>query len=167
MIFLKWILSYFRALIKSIGKLLIRYPLAAVASIFVIIGGILLVFMGKDIQIGGVLGKFFGSNKTKNERGVIPIERVDKNGQPLQPGKSDNLGYVQAPVYNNIKKPGFFDNPHTVTIIHPNKRKVIINLPEGVKNKDVKEVVEIKPHIYEIKNNDKNTSNVNEILKNL
>jgi len=154
MTFLKWIWEYLKAVVSSVGKWFIRYPLAAASAILVIAGGVMLLIMGKDVQIGGLLGKLFGKNKNSNARGIPPKDRIDKDGKPIQPGQSDESGYVQAPVYE-IKDPGFFDDPDTVTIIHPDKGKVVIDLPKGVKNKDVKEVVEMAPDIYEIRNNDK------------
>jgi hypothetical protein len=38
---------------------------------------------------------------------------------------------------------------------HPDSGKKEIPLPKGVINKDVAEVILVKPHVYEIKNNDK------------
>jgi len=154
--FLKWLWEYVKALIKSVGRWLVRYPLAAAATVLVVVGAVLLLVMGKDVQIGGILGKLFGKDKGGkggNARGVPPKDRVDGEGKPIPPGESDEKGFVQAPVYE-IKEPGLFDDPDTVTIVHPDKGKVVIDLPKGVRNKDVKDVVEIEPDVYEVRNND-------------
>jgi len=150
-----FIWEYIKAFAKSVGKWLIRYPIAAAVAVFVIVGGLALVFLGKDVQLGGILGRLFGKEKGQNARGVVPPDRVDGDGKPIQPGESDEKGYVQAPVSTEIKDPGIFDDPGTITVVHPEKGEVVIDLPEGVKNRDVREVVEIEPDVYEVRNNDK------------
>lgn len=144
--------EYVKSFLKSLGKWIIRYPLAAAATIIMVVGAILMLLMGKKFQLGGLLGKLWGKKK-ENLRGVPPEDRVDKDGKPIQPGESDDKGYVQAPI-SDIKKLGLFDDPKTITVIHPEKGELVIDLPEGVKNEDVKEVVEIEPDVYEVRNND-------------
>lgn len=155
MTFLKWIWTYVKALTSAVEKWLFRYPIAAAVSAAVIAGGVALLVAGKDVQIGGILGKLFGKQPGQNARGVVPKDRTDAQGQPIQSGQSDEKGWVQAPVHTDIKDPGLFDDPNTVTVVHPDKGKVVIDLPKGVTNKDVKEVVEVAPDVYEVRNNDK------------
>lgn len=153
--FFSFIWEYLKAFSKAIGRWLVRYPLAAAAAAAVIVGAVFLLLMGKNVQIGGLLGKLFGKKKVPNARGVPPEGRVDDDGKPIRPGESDGKGWVQAPAIEEIKKPGLFDDPDTITIVHPEKGDVKIDLPEGVKNSDVREVVEIEPDVYEVRNNDK------------
>lgn len=163
---MRWLWDYLKALAKSVGKWLLRYPLAAAATVFIVAAGVALILMGKDVQLGGIIGRLFGREKGKNVRGVPPEGRRDEKGEPIPPGESDEKGYVQAPVSTEIKKPGLFDDPDTIVVVHPEKGEVVIDLPEGVKNKDVREVVEIRPDVYEVRNNDKGV-NTDDLLKTL
>lgn len=129
-------------------------PIAWILSALVIIGGGLLFIFKRDLQIGGILGALLGSKPT-NKRAEIPEKRVDEAGKTILPGESDSKGYTQIPVSENIKKPGFFSDPNTVVIDHPTEGKQVIELPTGVKNRDVSEVIIVKPEVTEVSNNDK------------
>jgi hypothetical protein len=134
---------------------MIRYPVATILTIFTVVVAVILAFFGRTIQIGGLLGKLWGKKgPVKSSRNEIAPGRVDESGSPIQPGKSDAGGWVQAPVSTDIKDPGIFDDPNVVTVVHPEKGDVKIPLPTGVKNSDVKEVVEIRPDVYEVRRND-------------
>ncbi len=154
MTFLRWLWGYVGSLFRSIGRWCVRYPIAAVISVIVMVVAIVFIVAGKDIQIGGLLGKLFGKEPGPNARGVPPKERVRENGTTILPGESDNKGFVQSPALKTIKTPGLFDDPKTITVVHPEKGDIKIDLPEGVKNEDVKEVVEIEADVYEVRNND-------------
>lgn len=151
---MSWLWEYVKAFFKSLGRWVIRYPLAAAATAVIVLLAVLALASGKKFQLGGLLGKLWGTKPRENKRGVVPKDRVDEDGKPIKPGESDDKGYVQAPVIKGIKKPGLFDDPKTVTVIHPEKGEVVIDLPEGVRNEDVREVVEIEPDVYEVRNND-------------
>ena len=142
---------------RRLYQLLVQYPLAIPATIVLVLAAFFLACFGWKFQIGGLLGKLWGKSPavTPNVRATVVADRVDANGDPIAPGKSDDKGYVQPPVSTEIKTPGIFSNPDTVTVVHPDKGEVVIPLPTGVKNKDVKEVVEIESDVYEIRNNDK------------
>lgn len=135
--------------------LVIRYPVATVLTVLTVTVAMFLAFFGKTIQVGGLLGKLWGKkDPAKSSRNDVAPDRVDGAGKPIQPGQSDDHGWVQAPVTTDIKKPGIFDDPDTVTVIHPDRGEVKIPLPTGVKNSDVKEVTEIRPNVYEVRRND-------------
>ena len=142
----------------------IKKPAALAAAALVIIGGILLVLFKKDLQIGGILSSLLGEKKKPNLRVVPPEKRVRKDGSAIQPGESDERGFTQAPVSTTIKKPGLFSKPDEIVIEHPTKGNQTIKLPTGVKNKDVREVIEIEPDIYEVKNNDKPSVDTDKLL---
>jgi hypothetical protein len=108
---------------------------------------------GRSFDIGGMLGKLWGKSPTPGVRTAVVAAR-SAHGKLLTPGSPDERGYVQAPVTTEILQPGAFSNPDTITVVHPDKGEITILLPTGVKNKDVQEVVEIEPGVYEIKNND-------------
>ena len=145
----KWI----KKIAGAVAMFILRYPLAAAITIILVVGAIFLKGFGSNLQIGGLLGKLWGK-KQPDVRNIPPEDRVDKDGKPIPVGESDEKGFVQAPATKTIKKPGLFSDPKAVVIIEPDGKEKKIPLPTGVKNKDVKEVVEIKPNIYEVKNND-------------
>jgi hypothetical protein len=162
-------MTYLKALVKRLYGLMVKYPLAVAAAVFLAVGAVVMALAGyDDVQIGGLLEKLFGKKKTNPDiRVVPPPERVDSDGNSIPLGESDEKGYVQAPINTKIVPPGVFSNPDTIVVVHPNKGEVTIPLPVGVKNKDVSEVVEIQPNVYEIRNNDRgvNTSELEEFLK--
>jgi len=153
--FLKGVWEWLKALGKRVGTIFVRYPLAAAATVFLVVAAIAVAASGKTLQIGGILQKLWGTKKPESLRATVAEDRKDEDGAPIGPGKSDDKGFVQSPVSTEIVDPGMFSNPGTVTVVHPEKGKVTIELPEGVKNKDVHEVVEVSPDVYEVKNRDK------------
>jgi hypothetical protein len=150
--------QYMKAIASSLWKWLLRYPVLIPVTILLITLAVFGILIGQKIQIGGILGKLWGKKPKDNKRAVPPEDRVDEDGKPIQPGESDDKGYVQAPVKTNIKDPGIFSDPNEVVIEDPDEGDVVIVLPKGVKNSDVKEVIRIKPKVYEVKNNDGGTS---------
>lgn len=127
---------------------------AVAATVFLIILAIILLFFREKFQIGGILGNIWGKKPESDPRVTVVPGRVNKNGEVIRPGESDDEGFVQAPVKMDIEPPGIFSDPTTIVIKHPEKGNIVLNLPEGVKNEEVNEVVEIKPDVYEVRNND-------------
>jgi len=162
-------MQWLKALGRRLYQLLVRYPIAIPATIALVVAAVFLACFGQKFQIGGLLGKLWGKKPavTPDVRATVVKDRVDTNGKPVAPGQSDDKGYTQTPVSTEIKQPGIFSNPDTVIVVHPDKGEVVIPLPTGVKNKDVKEVVEVQPNVYEIKNNDKgvDTSGIRDALE--
>lgn len=136
---------------------MVRYPLATVATVFLVILAIILLTVGKRFQIGGILGMLWGkkSDTTPDLKVVPPPDRKDEKGETIQPGQSDDKGFVQVPVQVEIEEPWMFSDPNKITVVHPKRGKEVIELPTGVTNDDVKEIIEISPKTYQIKNNDK------------
>ena len=151
--FFSFVWKYLKALGVAIGNLCVRYPIALAVTVVLVITAVFMLMAGKTFQIGGILGSLWGKKK-ENVRGIPPEERKKDDGTPILPGESDGQGFVQAPVTTQIADPGIFSNPSTVTIVHPDKGMVVIDLPTGVKNKDVQEVIEVKPDVYEVRNKD-------------
>jgi hypothetical protein len=154
--FFVWLWTWIVEIVKSIGNLILRYPLASALTILLVVGAVFLSAFGQRIQIGGILGKLWGKKKP-DVRNVPPEDRVTSDGKIIQPGESDDKGFVQTPATKTIKNPGLFSDPNSVVIVESDGKKKEIPLPTGVKNKDVKEVTEISPNVYEVKNNDKGT----------
>jgi hypothetical protein len=150
----------FKQFLKAAGQHLfqftLRYPLAIAGTILLVFLAIFLTAFGQKFQIGGLLGILWGKKKSDTDVRIIPPpDRVDDKGNPIIPGQSDDKGFVQSPISTEIKKPGIFSDPNEVTVVHPDHGELVIPLPTGVKNQDVKEVNVISPKIVEIKSEDK------------
>jgi hypothetical protein len=135
----------------------LKYPFAVIGTVLLVVFAVVLAVFGQKMQIGGLLGLLWGKkNETDpNVRVLPPPGRVDKDGKPIPAGESDDKGWTQAPVNVVLKDPGIFSDPNVLVITHPDKGEVKIPLPEGVKNADVKQVVEVAPNVYQLSNNDK------------
>jgi hypothetical protein len=158
-------MKYIKAFFVRLYALMVKYPLAVAAAVLLIVGAVIMSVMGHDIQIGGLLGKLFSKNPVSPGVKVLPPPgRITSSGEVIQPGQSDDKGYVQIPVSMEIKDPGIFSDPDTITVIHPDKGEVTLPLPTGVKNTDVAEVIEIKPDVYQVKNSDKSNVDTDELL---
>lgn len=155
MAFLRGAWAWLKSLGAKVGTLFVRYPLAAAATVFLVVAAVAVAASGRSLQIGGILQKLWGTKKPESLRATVAEDREGEDGRPIAPGVSDDRGFVQSPVSTAIVEPGMFSNPDTVTVVHPEKGKVVISLPEGVKNKDVHEVVEVSPDVYEVKNKDR------------
>lgn len=147
---------------KWLQKLYKSKPVVYTISILALIGGVLLLFKN-NINLGGLLGSLFGQ-KPVNRRSEVPKHRVDDSGKLIKPGESDSKGFTQAPVAENIKNPGMFDDSNIITINDSEDGKQKIELPTGVENKDVSEVVVVKPKTVEVANKDKGVD-VKDLLK--
>lgn len=166
---MKSIFDWLKKIFAAVVRFVLRYPLAAAGTVFVIAAAVAAAAVGQKFQIGGILGWLWGKkpNVDPSIRVVPPAGRVDDAGNVIQPGQSDDKGYVQVPVQVPIKDPGIFSDPNTVVVEHPTQGEITIPLPTGVKNTDVKQVVQIEPNVYEIHNNDKPSVNAKDLLDEL
>ena len=72
------------------------------------------------------------------------------NSITIPEGQADPVGDTQAVVVP-IKEPGLFSNPDTVQYTPPGATTdVTVQLPTGVKNRDVANVVIIKPEVLAV-----------------
>lgn len=151
--FKTWIKSFF----YKIGNFCIRYPLAIALTVLLVVGAVLLACFGQQVQLGGILGKLWGTKSDDGDKPVVtpPSTRVDEAGQPIEPGQSDDKGWVQAPIVLPIKPPGILSDPNVVTVVAPDGKETNIPLPKGVKNTDVKEVIQVAPNVFQVANHDK------------
>lgn len=138
-----------------------RWIAAPIPAILLVVGAIVLaILIGKNIPIGGLLAKLFGKEPGEGKKAVdvansVPKDRVDENGVIIKPGEPDSKGQTQAVVVP-IEEPGLFDNPDKVKIIPPGETKPIeVDLPDGVKAKDVDKVIVVRPEVYAITVKDK------------
>ncbi len=159
----------FNDLVKKFLLFFIRYPFAIAVTVFIILFALFLAIGGKNIQIGGILSKLWGK-KEENDNGIKvipPNTRIDDSGKIIEPGVSDNSGFVQVKDNIEIKDPGLFSDPTKLIVIHPEKGEMVIPLPKGVSNTDVKQIVEVKPDVYQVSNEDRPSINTSDLLKNL
>jgi hypothetical protein len=146
-----------KAFLLKCWQFTLKYPVAVVGTVLLVAMALFLAFFRQKVQIGGLLGMLWGTKPTPdpNVRVLPPPDRVDEDGKPIPAGESDGKGWTQAPVNVVLKDPGIFSDPDVLTITHPVKGDVKIPLPEGVKSADVKQVVEVAPNVYQIRNNDR------------
>jgi hypothetical protein len=131
-----------------------KYLLAPLPALLVVGLGLLAVVLGfKNVRIGGLLGKLFGKPEGKTAVEVangIPADRVDGGGKVIPPGTPDSQGVTQAVVVP-VETGGLFSDPTVIKVIPPGETKpVIIHLPDGVKDKDVHQVVIVSPEVVTV-----------------
>lgn len=140
--------------LKSLGKQIwnwvIRYPLALLISVGVILIASLIMLSGKECRfnVGGLLGFLFGTKKPDTNLIVnkIPSKRVTPEGKPIPLGEEDVRGKVQHEVIE-VEIPS-----------NPFRDKKVLNLPDGTKlplpigvlDTDVEKVIQVNPEVFEI-----------------
>ena len=159
--------GYVKRAAKAVWWFLKRYILGPLPALLLVAGAILLVVLGaKNVQIGGLLAKLLGRKDGKKAIDVantVPEDRVRKDGTVIKPGEPDEKGMTQAKVVA-IEKPGLFSNPDTVKIKPEGEKKAItVDLPTGVKAKDVDKVVVVKPEVYAVTVKDNSNVSTKEI----
>lgn len=149
------------ARIKAVWKWVAVNLAAPGVAVLVVLVAVVLVAMGaKELQIGGLLAKLLGKGPKKSVIDVAntpPPGRVDANGTLILPGTSDSHGQTQAQVVP-IHEPGLFSNPSTVTFTPPGATEPVeVQLPDGVRNRDVEAVVVVQPgeFVVTVKNSSK------------
>ncbi len=133
-------------------KRVFRWIAAPLSALFLVIGALILIVLGvKNIQIGGLLDKLFGKEpeNLKGKKAIdvansIPKDRVSKDGKLIPLGTPDSKGQTQAVVVP-IEEPGLFDDPGKIRITPPGGEVVEVELPDGVKAKDVDKVIITQP----------------------
>ena len=136
-------------------KVIKKFLLGPGGALVVVVVGILLAMVGvKNVQVGGLLGKLLGKSKPKDKAidvaNSVAEDRVDKDGKLIPKGVADSKGITQATVVA-IDEPGVFSNPDVVKFKPPGEEKAVeVELPDGVKNKDVEKVVVVAPKVYAV-----------------
>lgn len=151
--------------------------LGPLAALVVIVVAIVLVSMGfKELQIGGLLGKLLGKKggvdpgkgPTVETANTIDPKRVDADGKLIPQGVSDSKGDTQAVVVP-IQPPGLFSDPSQVVFVAPGDTKsTVIDLPDGITNKQVDQVILVQPNVVAVTVKDTSTvskQTVDDLLK--
>lgn len=124
--------------------------LAPGVALLIVAGAVVLVAIGfKELRIGGLLAKLFGSKPDRQAIDVvntIPEGRVDARGNLIPIGQPDSAGITQIQVVD-IEPPGLFSNPDTVIIKPAGADPIEVALPVGVKASDVQSVVIVNPKV--------------------
>lgn len=147
--------GFFAKLLSRVWSFLKKFLLGPGGALLVVIVAVLLAILGiKNIQLGGLLGKLLGKDTPKKKAidiaNSVSEDRVDAEGKIIPPGEPDSKGITQATVVP-IKDSGVFSNPDTVKFTPPGEDKPVeVELPDGVKNKDVENVVVVKPEVYAV-----------------
>jgi hypothetical protein len=161
------------AKLTAIAKGAVRVLVSPGAALILIFVAVVLVALGlKNVQIGGLLGMLFGKKKPEHKAidtaNSVPAGRVDSNGQIIPVGEPDAHGMTQAAVVA-IQAPGIFSNPDHVVFTPPGESKPVeIQLPEGVKAKDVEQVIVVQPQKFVVTVKDKSgitAKSVDDLLK--
>lgn len=149
-------MKFLKALLQKLYAYAVRYPVALALTVLLVVAFFFLLIGGKRIDFGGILGKIWGKKEPDpDNRNVAPPDRKDGSGQTIKPGNSDGEGFVQVVNQVEIGKTAIFSDPGKTEVDDPVDGKKDIKLPVGVKNDDVKQIVEIKPVVKQIENNDK------------
>jgi len=115
--------------------------------------------------VGAVLVFLFIRHTQKETKVVndIPDDRVDDNGNPIPIGEEDDKGFTQWEVKEfdvGITK----GQASSVTVKGDDGKKERINLPKGVKAKDVKHVIQVEPNTLVVSVKDKTGVDAGSIL---
>jgi len=161
------------AKLAAFAKWAARVLVAPGVALLLIVGAVMLVALGlKNVQIGGLLGMLFGKKKPEHTAidtaNSVPKDRVDDKGKIIPIGEPDSKGMTQAVVVP-IQNPGILSNPDHVVFTPPGETKPIeIQLPDGVKAKDVEKVIVVKPTKFVVTVKDKSGitgKHVDDLLK--
>lgn len=142
-------------------KALRKVVAPGVALLIVAVAIVLFTAGFKGLQIGGLVDRLLGRKKEGTpSAGVVngvTGGRLDENGQPVPQGTSDTKGHTQIEIVP-IKTPGLFSDPTVVEYVPAGKTEpVSLQLPVGVKNTDVKNVVVISPEVVAVEVHDSST----------
>lgn len=139
------------AWMKKAGRAIV----AALPIILIVVIAAVALLLGIKFQAGGLISKLLGKEKPKGKKAIdaansVPEGRVDKDGKVIPIGEPDSKGDTQAKVVE-IERPGVFDRDDQVKIVtEEGEDPIVVDLPDGVKAKDVDKVIIVKPDVYAV-----------------
>jgi hypothetical protein len=132
-----------------------KYVLGPIPALLLLVGACVLIALGvKNVQIGGLLGKLLGKgpspHKAIETANSVPPGRVRPDRTLIPIGEADSEGITQAQVLR-IEQPGVLSDPRVIKVTPPGSSKPIeIQVPDGVKAKDVDQVVVVTPQVIAV-----------------
>lgn len=142
---------------KLVWNWLVRYPLALLVSIGVILFASLLMLagFGNRFNVGGLLGKLFGVQESDGDEVLVrankvPEERTDEEGNPIEKGDPDPHGWVQHEVKALDRSRNPFRDKSVIVVEDEVGTQKKIKLPTGVEDTDVQMVIELQPRKFEV-----------------
>lgn len=150
---------------------LVRYPVAAVIAVVVVVVGIILVTTGVDVNIGGLLKYLFG--RAKGAQSVIaagnsvPDKRVDADGNEIPAGEADERGWTQWEQQRFKVGTNPLRDREVITVTKPDGSEHTVQLPVGIKDTDVDRVIEVKPEVYVVKTHNESKHSARDVLDGL
>lgn len=143
---------------RQVFKFLVQYPLAIVVAIVVVIGGVLLSQFGiQSVNIGGALKWLFSRPGAKTgvvaAANSIPKHRVDEEGKAIPVGTPDKNGWTQWETKELKPSSNPLRDKTVISVTGANGVPVEVKLPDGIKDTDVDQVVEVHPEVFVVKTN--------------
>jgi len=155
---------------KTAFNWLLRYPVALVAAILVVVVGIVLIKAGVDFNIGGIVKMLFGRPKGQDSvvaaANTVPDKRVDDEGNEIPVGEADKNGWTQWQVRKYKTSVSPFRDSSTITV-ETEDGEVEVALPTGIKDTDIEEIIEVKPEVYVLKTNNESATKAKDLLATL
>lgn len=171
--FLKALWANLKSAFGTIAKFLVQYPLAIVATVVVVVVGLALIQAGvKDVNIGGIVKWLFSRPGAKHDviaaSNTVPTHRVDDQGNKIPVGTPDANGWTQWEVQPYKAPSSPLRDKTVVSVTSPSTgNQVDVQLPTGVKDTDVEQVVEVKPEVFVVKTNNESKVHAKDLLDRL
>lgn len=141
---------------KRVWAFLRKWLVGPIPALLLVVGACILVAVGvKNVHIGGLLGKLLGKSSTTPHKAIevansVPPGRLREDGTIIKVGEPDSQGITQAKIVA-IEKPGLFSDPRVIKVTPSGASQPIeIQVPDGVKAKDVEHVVVVTPQVLAV-----------------
>lgn len=145
-----------RAFFQKVYTWILGYPVA----LFVAVGGVLLMVvllalgLGDRFDLGGFLSRWSPGRKEPEDRVIVankvPPKRQDSEDRTIPIGEPDEFGMVQRPVEILDERKNPFRDKSKLEVKDSSGEKRKIQLPKGVKDKEVDQVLELNPGTFKI-----------------
>jgi len=164
---------FFENLKKGVQSVIlwgVRYPVAGLLAVFVIVGGVVAIRMGVPINIGSILKTLFGA--PQGVEGVVaasntlPKKRVFEDGVPVPVGVADVNGWTQWETVEWATSKNPLRDRGVIQITSQGETHEVL-LPVGIKDTDVDMVIEVKPKVYVVQTNSESKHSARELLERL
>jgi hypothetical protein len=167
-----WALFWANLKANPVVKFVVAYPLALLVAVVVVVGGFALMRIGvADPNIGGILKWLFSKPGAKKSvvaaANSIPKDRVDDDGNPIPIGTADKNGWTQWEVQEYQPPPNPLRDKSVITVSTIEGKPVEVALPEGIKDTDVDQVIEVKPEVFVVKTKNESKVHAKDLLDRL